>query len=97
MKFRPSGDAMLVEDHDTGETTESGLVVPESAQKPYIYGTVLAVGPGRRNESGDRVEHDYWVGQKVMYHRHRGSQIEIEGEELRMIVPADVVGYEDGS
>ena len=94
MKFRPSGDGMLVEDQDTGETTESGLVVPESAQKPYIYGTVLTVGPGRHNEAGDVVPHDYWVGQKVLYHRHAGRQLEVEGTEYRLIVPADVIGFE---
>ncbi len=95
MSFHPSGDGMVVEDPDMGETTESGLVVPESAQKLNIYGTIIKVGPGRRNEAGDRVEMDYWVGQKVMYHRHCGRRLDVDGEELHVIVPADIAGWDD--
>ena len=94
MSFRLSGDAIAVLAGEAEETSASGLILTEGAQNPWITGTVVHVGPGRRNEAGDVVEMDYQPDDVVIFHRHVGSPWEWESVEYRILRPGDIVAVQ---
>ncbi len=97
MSFRLSEDRIAVLADDAEETSASGLILTEGAQNPFITGTVVQTGPGRRNEAGDRVEMDYHPDDVVIFHRHAGGRWEWEGAEYRMLTPGDILGVTETS
>ena len=76
------------------ETTASGIILSEgsSAEQPWISGAVVLVGPGRRNEAGDRVAMDIAVGDEIYFHRHTGQRVEIDDTEYIILRPGDILG-----
>jgi len=67
------------------------LVIPDTAKEKPQQGEVLAVGPGRRSETGDLVPTDVSVGDKVVYSKYGGTEITIEGEDLLILAARDVL------
>ena len=92
MKLKPLGDRLVVEPSKQEETTASGLVLPETAKEKPQQGTVLAVGPGRRDEDGDRIDMDVAVGDVVLYAKYAGTEIKIDGEKLLILKECAVFG-----
>ncbi len=91
MKLKPLGDRLVVEPSKQEETTASGLVLPETAKEKPQQGTVLAVGPGRRDDDGDRIEMDVAVGDVVLYAKYAGTEIKIDGEKLLILKESDIL------
>ena len=77
MKLKPLGDRLVVEPRERESTTASGLVLPETAKEKPQEGEVIAVGPGRRDDDGDRIEMDVKVGDIVLYAKYGGTEIKI--------------------
>jgi chaperonin GroES len=73
------------------EMTASGLVLPETAKEKPQEGSVIAVGPGRRDEDGNRIEMDVAVEDVVLYAKYAGTEIKIEGEKLLILKESDVL------
>ena len=91
MKLKPLGDRLIVKPVDEEETTASGLVLPDTAKEKPQRGTVLAVGPGKLLENGNRSELSVAVGDEVIYGKYSGTDIEIEGHDVKILRESDVL------
>ena len=91
MKLKPLGDRLIVKPVEEEETTASGLVLPETAKEKPQRGTVLAVGAGRLLDSGERGELSVAVGDEVIYGKYAGSDIEVDGREVKILRETDVL------
>lgn len=87
----PLADRLVVKPKEQEETTASGLVLPETAKEKPQEGTVLAVGPGRRDDDGNRIEMDVAVDDIVLYAKYAGTEIKLEGEKLLILKESDVL------
>lgn len=91
MKLKPLGDRLVVEPQEREATTSSGLVLPETAKEKPQEGTVIAVGPGRRDDDGKRVEMDVKVGDTVLYAKYGGTEIKVDDKKLLILKETDVL------
>ncbi|RMG98959.1 MAG: co-chaperone GroES [Chloroflexi bacterium] len=91
LKLKPLGDRLVVEPKEREETTPSGLVLPETAKEKPQEGEVLAVGPGRRDDSGKRIEMDVAVGDRVLFAKYAGTEVKIDGKKLLILKESDVL------
>ena len=91
MKLKPLGDRLVVEPREREAVTASGLVLPETAKEKPQEGEVIAVGPGRRDEDGKRIEMDVKVGDIVLYAKYGGTEIKIEDKKLLILKESDVL------
>jgi len=91
MNLQPLEDRIVVRPAEAEEKTASGLVIPDSAKEKPQQGEVLAVGPGRRSDSGELIPLDIAVGDKVVYSKYGGTEITIEGEDLLILNGRDVL------
>ena len=91
MKLKPLGDRLVVEPRERESTTASGLVLPETAKEKPQEGEVIAVGPGRRDEDGDRIEMDVKVGDIVLYAKYGGTEVKIDDKKLLILKESDVL------
>tara|TARA_B100000614_G_C14449263_1_gene453550 strand:+ start:394 stop:687 length:294 start_codon:yes stop_codon:yes gene_type:complete len=93
MKFNPLGDKLLVRRSDEEETSAGGIVLPGSAAEKPSQGEVLAIGPGRVLDSGEKVEVPVSVGDIVVFGQYAGSNtIKVDGEELLILSESDLLG-----
>jgi chaperonin GroES len=91
IKIRPLDDRVVVQPIDAEETTAGGIVLPDTAKEKPQRGTVLAIGPGRLLESGKRSELSVSVGDEVIYGKYGGSDIEINGDEYKILRESDIL------
>jgi chaperonin GroES len=91
MKLKPLGDRLVVEPKEREQTTPSGLVLPETAKEKPQEGSVIAIGPGRRDDDGDRIAMDVVVGDTVLYAKYGGTEIKIDGKKLLILKESDVL------
>ena len=92
MNLQPLDDRIVVRPSESEETTDSGLVIPDTAKEKPQQGEVLAVGPGRRAEaSGELIPLDVKVGDTVVYSKYGGTEITTDGEELLILTSRDVL------
>lgn len=91
VKLKPLGDRLVVEPREREETTASGIILPETAKEKPQEGTILATGPGRRDDDGDRIEMDVAVGDTVLYAKYAGTEIKMEGKKLLILKESDVL------
>lgn len=97
INIRPLGDRVLVEPVEQEETIAGGmLVLPETAKEKPQQGNVLAVGAGRRDEDGDRIEMDVNVGDKVLFAKYAGTEIKLDGKKLLILKESDILGIVEG-
>lgn len=91
MKLQPTEDRVVVKASEAEKTTASGLVIPDSATEKPQQGEVLAVGPGRFDEDGEkRIPMDIAVGDVVVYSKYGGTEITVDGEELIILEARDI-------
>src|SRR5882757_8519027 len=86
---RRSKPAVQADEAET--TTASGLVIPDTAKEKPQEGTVLAVGPGRIDDKGNRVPIDVKVGETVLYSKYGGTEVKYAGEEYLVLSARDVL------
>jgi chaperonin GroES len=82
----PMGDRIIVEPVEEKETTLSGIILPESAKEKPQRGTVLAVGPGPRDEDGKHITMDVSVGDVVLYSKYAGSGSDFKLDDKRKVL-----------
>ena len=90
-KLNPLADRLVVKPIEQEETTASGLVLPETAKEKPQQGKVLATGPGRRDDDGNRIEMDVAVDDIVLYAKYSGTEIKLEGDKLLILKESDVL------
>ena len=92
MNLQPLGDRLIVEVLDEESTTASGIVLPDTAQEKPQRGTVLAVGPGSRNQdTGERIPLDVDEGDVVVYSKYGGTEIKVLANEYLILRESDVL------
>jgi chaperonin GroES len=89
--IRPLEDRILVRPEEGEETTVSGIVIPDTAKEKPQEGTILAIGPGKRSDTGDLIPMDVKEGDRVMYSKYGGTEIKVDGEELLILSSRDVL------
>ena len=96
VNIKPLEDRILVQPLDAEQTTASGLVIPDTAKEKPHEGKVLAVGPGRFDDAGEkRVPVDVQVGDVVVYSKYGGTEIKYQGEEYLILSARDVLAILD--
>lgn len=91
MKLKPLGDRLVVEPKEKEAMTASGLVLPETAKEKPQEGLVISVGPGRRDEDGERIAMDVKVGDVVLYAKYGGTEIKVDDKKLLILKESDVL------
>lgn len=91
LNLKPLGDRLVVEPKERQETTASGLILPETAKEKPQEGTILAAGPGRRDDDGNRIAMDVAVGDVVMYAKYGGTEIKIDDKKLLILKESDIL------
>lgn len=91
MKINPLDDRVVVRANEAEETTAGGIVLPDAAQEKPQRGTVIAVGPGRLLDSGERSSLSVEVGDEVLFGKYGGTDIEIDGEEVKILRESDIL------
>ena len=91
VKIRPLDDRVVVQPMDAEETTAGGIVLPDSAQEKPLRGTVVAVGPGKLLDSGERGELCVTVGDEVIFGKYGGTEIEIDGTDVKILRESDIL------
>ena len=91
VNLRPLDDRVVVQPSEAEETTAGGIVLPDSAREKPQRGTVVAVGPGKLLDSGNRGELSVVVGDVVIYGRYGGSDVEVDGQEMKILRESDIL------
>jgi chaperonin GroES len=89
--IKPLEDRIVVQANEAETTTASGIVIPDTAKEKPQEGTVLAVGPGRVDDSGKRIPIDVQVGDTVLYSKYGGTEVKYAGEEYLVLSARDVL------
>ncbi|MEJ0060096.1 MAG: co-chaperone GroES [Terricaulis sp.] len=90
--FRPLHDRVVVKRVKEEEKTRGGIIIPETAQEKPQEGEIVAVGPGARDEDGERIPLDLEVGDRILFGKWSGTEVKIDGEDLLIMKEADVMG-----
>ena len=91
VSIKPLEDRIVVKSVEAEQTTASGLVIPDTAKEKPQEGEVLAIGPGRIDDNGNRVPLDVTVGDRVIYSKYGGTEIKHGGEEYLILSARDVL------
>jgi len=91
MNLKPLGDRIVVEPAEREERTASGIILPETAKEKPQEGTVLAVGPGRRDEEGKRIPMDIKKGDQVLYAKYAGTEVKVDDKKLLILKESDIL------
>ncbi|MCA9908610.1 MAG: co-chaperone GroES [Anaerolineae bacterium] len=97
IQIRPLGDRVLVEPIEQEETIAGGmLVLPETAKEKPQQGKVLAVGAGRRDDDGKRIDMDVKAGDTILFAKYAGTEVKLDGKKLLIMKEADILGIVEG-
>jgi chaperonin GroES len=91
ISLKPLGNRVVVEPIEQEEVTASGIVLPETAKEKPQKGTVLAVGPGDRDEDGKRIPMDVKEGDTVLFAKYSGTEIKMDGKKLLILRESDIL------
>ena len=91
IKLTPLEDKIIVKQAEAHTQTASGLYIPDNAKEKPQQGEVLAVGPGRRDDKGERIPMDVKVGDKVLYSKYGGTEVHYQGEDYLIVSARDIL------
>lgn len=91
MELNPLDDRIVIAPNVAEEVTAGGIVLPDAAQEKPQSGNVIAVGPGRLLESGERCPVAVEVGDEVLYGKYGGTDIEVSGKEVKILRESDIL------
>ena len=89
--IKPLEDRILVQPLEAEQTTASGLVIPDTAKEKPQEGSVVAIGPGRIDDNGNRVPIDVAIGDKVIYSKYGGTEVKYSGQEYLILSARDIL------
>ena len=92
MQIRPLHDRVIVKRMEEERKTASGIVIPDSATEKPDQGEVVAVGPGKKDDSGKVIAMALKVGDRVLFGKYAGQAVKMDGEELLVMREEDVMG-----
>lgn len=91
MKVRPLHDRVIVKRVDEEETTKGGIIIPDTAKEKPVEGEVVAVGDGKVADDGKKIPLEVKAGDKVLFGKYAGTEIQIEGEETLIMREDDII------
>jgi len=91
LKIRPLDDRVVVEPMEAEEMTAGGIVLPDTAKEKPQRGKVVAVGPGKLMDNGQRAEMSVAIGDEVIYGKYGGAEIEVNGEDVKILRESDIL------
>ena len=91
MKLKPMSDRIVIRACEPEEKTASGIILPDTAQEKPSAGEVVAVGPGKTNDSGKLIEMSLKKGDKVLYGKYSGTEVPVDGENLLIMRESDIL------
>jgi len=91
MNLKPLGDRVVVDPLEKEERTASGIILPETAKEKPQEGTIIAVGPGRRDDDGKLVPMDVKLGDVVLYAKYAGTEIKLEDKKVLILKESDIL------
>lgn len=89
---KPLADKVVIEILESQEQTPGGIIIPDTAREKPQQGVVLAVGPGKMLESGQREAMSVKAGDKVLFQKYGGTDIKIESKEIKILSERDILG-----
>jgi chaperonin GroES len=89
--IKPLGDRVLIQALDAREKSKSGIIMPDTAKEPPQEGRVIAVGPGRVSEEGNRIVPEVKKGDTILYGKYTGTEVKIEGKEYLILPETDIL------
>ncbi len=92
MKIRPLNDRILVKRLEGEEKTAGGIIIPDSAKEKPAEGEIVAVGPGKLNDAGERVALNVAVGDRVLFSKYGGTDVKLDGEDYLIMREDDILG-----
>ena len=92
MKIRPLNDRILVKRLEGEAKTAGGIIIPDSAKEKPAEGEIVAVGPGKLNDAGERVAMDVAVGDRVLFSKYGGTEVKLDGEDFLIMREDDILG-----
>jgi chaperonin GroES len=97
ISIRPLGDRVVIQSVDEDEATFAGgkLVLPETAKEKPQKGVIIAVGAGRKDDSGKLIAMDVEVGQHVLYAKYAGTEVKIDGGKYLILKETDILAIVD--
>lgn len=97
MGFRPLHDRVVVKRIQEDTKTAGGIIIPDTAQEKPQEGEVVAVGPGARDEKGERVALDVKAGDRVLFGKWSGTEVKVDGQDLLIMKESDIMGIVESS
>jgi chaperonin GroES len=91
MRLRPLGDRVVVEPIEKEERTPSGIILPETAKEKPQEGKVIAVGPGRLNDQGQRIPLDIKEGDRVIFAKYAGTEVKLDDKKYLILRESDIM------
>jgi len=92
MKFRPLHDRVVVERIDTEAKSVGGIIIPDTAQEKPSQGEIIAVGPGGRDEAGKLIPIDLKVGDRVLFGKWSGTEVNLDSNDFLIMKESDIMG-----
>ena len=92
MKIRPLNDRLLVKRLEEEAKTAGGIIIPDSAKEKPAEGKVVAVGPGKLNDKGERVGLQVKEGDRVLFSKYGGTDVKLDGEDYLIMREDDILG-----
>ena len=96
MKVKPLNDRVLVKRMEEVQVTKGGILIPDTAKEKPIEGKVIAVGPGKMSDQGQRMALQLKEGDRVLFGKYAGTEIKMEGEEYLMMREEDILAVLEG-
>jgi len=91
MNVKPLADRVIVKPIEPEEQKQGGIIIPDTAKEKPQQGEVVAVGPGRINDSGQKIEPEVKKGDRVLYGKYSGTEVTIEGEDYLILRESDIL------
>jgi len=90
LKLKPLADRVIVKPMEAEEQTKGGIILPDTAKEKPVEGTVVAVGPGKVSDDGKVISMEIKKGDKVLYGKYSGSEVNVEGEDYLIMRESDI-------
>ncbi len=90
-ELKPLNDRLVIKPLQQEQVLSSGIVIPDSAKEKPQQGEVIAVGPGKRDDDGNRVPLDIELGDRILYKKYTGQEIQIDNEDLIVLEEREVL------
>ena len=90
MNLKPLADRVVVKPSVAEEKTKGGIIVPDTAKEKPVWGSVVAIGPGKTSDEGKVITPEVKVGDSVLYGKYSGTEVTIDGEEFLIMRESDI-------